>query len=80
MDDSEVLNAINRLADEEKDLYRREASKGATDADRERRRELEVMLDQCWDLLRQRRAKRHAGEDPDDAKVRDPNTVEKYLN
>jgi hypothetical protein len=37
-----------------------------------------VALDQCWDLLRQRRAKRHAGQDPDQAHVRDASTVEGY--
>jgi hypothetical protein len=38
-----------------------------------------VALDQCWDLLRQRRAKRHAGQDPDEVELRDPSTVEGYL-
>ncbi|HJS27923.1 MAG TPA: DUF2630 family protein, partial [Actinomycetota bacterium] len=46
--------------------------------DRERLRELEVTLDQCWDLLHQRRALRNAGLDPNDAKVRDEGTVEGY--
>jgi hypothetical protein len=41
-------------------------------------RDLEVQLDQLWDLLRQRRARRHAGLDPDDAETRDPSTVEGY--
>jgi len=49
-----------------------------TDADRARLRRLEVTLDQCWDLLRQRRARRAAGLDPDDARVRDEKTVEGY--
>ncbi|MCW2767390.1 MAG: hypothetical protein JWO11_3349, partial [Nocardioides sp.] len=40
---------------------------------------VEVELDQCWDLLRQRRAKREYGESPDDATVRPPGTVEGYL-
>jgi hypothetical protein len=38
-----------------------------------------VTLDQCWDLLHQRRARRAAGQDPDDASVRDPRTVEGYI-
>jgi Protein of unknown function (DUF2630) len=49
-----------------------------TDADRARLRRLEVTLDQCWDLLRQRRARRAAGLDPDGAQVRDEKTVEGY--
>ena len=48
------------------------------EADPDRLRDIEVMLDQCWDLLRQRRAKREFGADPDDAHVRDPETVEHY--
>jgi hypothetical protein len=47
--------------------------------DHERLRALEVELDRCWDLLRQRRALRAAGGDPDDAQVRDADTVERYL-
>ena len=53
-------------------------SKPLTDADQRRLRELEVQLDQCWDLLRQRRARRHAGQDPDAAEARDEGVVEGY--
>jgi hypothetical protein len=49
------------------------------DADRQRLRAVEIELDRCWDLLRQRRAIREAGGDPDDAQVRDASTVERYL-
>jgi hypothetical protein len=43
-------------------------------------RKIELTLDQCWDLLRQRRARRDAGLDPDDAEVRDTKTIERYLS
>jgi hypothetical protein len=51
-----------------------------TAAEHERLRKLEVELDQCWDLLHQRRARRSAGLDPDEAQVRDAGTVEGYVN
>ena len=79
MDDETVIERINRLAAEEHDLWEREARGEASDAERERARELEVMLDQCWDLLHQRRARRAAGMDPDDAEVRGAAQVEGYL-
>jgi hypothetical protein len=73
--DDSVLNHINRLVSEEEHLYGKgELSEG----DRERLSELKVELDQCWDLLRQRRALREFGEDPDQAKVRPPKIVENY--
>ena len=78
MDDSEVLGRINELAREEHRLFERESHGNVTDADRDRLRQLQVTLDQCWDLLRQRRARRTAGLNPDDAKVRDEKTVEGY--
>jgi Protein of unknown function (DUF2630) len=78
MDDKEVLGRINELAREEHELFERESHGKVTDADRVRLRRLEVTLDQCWDLLRQRRARRAAGLDPDDAQVRDEKTVEGY--
>jgi len=70
MDDKEVLGRINELAREEHELFERESHGKVTDADRTRLRRLEVTLDQCWDLLRQRRARRAAGLNPDDAQVR----------
>jgi hypothetical protein len=78
MDDSEVLGRINELAREEHRLFERESHGKVTDADRERLRQLQVTLDQCWDLLRQRRARRAAGLNPADAQVRDEKTVEGY--
>jgi len=78
MEDSEVLGRINELAHEEHELFERESRGKVTDTDRERLRRIEVTLDQCWDLLRQRRARRAAGLDPDKARVRDEKTVEGY--
>ena len=78
--DTNVLGHINELADEEHQLFEKEASGQATDADRERLKDLGVELDQCWDLLHQRRARRAAGMDPDEAQVRDERTVEGYRN
>jgi hypothetical protein len=80
MSDEDVLGTINRLATEEHELFQREGRGEASDADRERMRQLEVQLDQCWDLLHQRRARRSAGLDPDEASVRDAGTVEGYLD
>jgi hypothetical protein len=80
MDDTDVTSRINELAAEEHELFQREGRGEATDADRERLAELQVMLDQWWDLLHQRRARRAAGQDPDDATVRDERTVEGYVD
>jgi hypothetical protein len=79
MEDEQVIERINELASEEHELFERESRGNATDTDRERMRKLEVTLDQCWDLLHQRRARRSAGLDPDEARVRDETTVEGYL-
>jgi hypothetical protein len=78
MDDQKVLDHINELTREEQTLFEREAKGAATEADIARLRRLEVSLDQCWDLLRQRRARREYGQDPDEARVRDEKTVEGY--
>jgi Protein of unknown function (DUF2630) len=80
MDDREVLDHIERLVDEEHHLLQAQAEdEGLDEARHGRLREVEVALDQCWDLLRQRRARREAGLNPDDAVVRPPNVVEGYL-
>ena len=79
MDDQTVIDRINHLAGEEHELFQKEARGGATTAERDRLKRIEVTLDQCWDLLRQRRARRAAGLDPDDSSVRDERTVEGYL-
>src|SRR5947208_16959819 len=78
MDDAEVLGRINELAREEHELFERESHGKVTDADRDRLRRLQVTLDQCWDLLRQRRARRAAGLDRGETRVRDAKTVEGY--
>ena len=79
VDDKEILAQINKLAEKEHDLFKREAKDGVTDEERAELRKIEVTLDQCWDLLHQRRARRSAGLDPNAAEVRDPNVVEKYM-
>jgi hypothetical protein len=78
VDDAEIVAAINRLADAEHELERKASSGKLADAEHEELRRLELQLDQCWDLLRQRRARRHAGADPDDARARPIDTVENY--
>ncbi len=80
MDDRAVLERINELAKEEHELFELEAKDGASPEERARLKDVKVTLDQCWDLLRQRRARRSAGLDPDDARVRDTKTVEGYVN
>ena len=80
MDDQNVLDRINELAREEHNLYEQEAKDGVSAEEKARLDRLAVTLDQCWDLLRQRRARRSAGLDPDDAEVRDAKTVEGYVN
>ena len=79
MADEDVLGSINELANEEHELFERESRGEASEADRARLKDLEVRLDQCWDLLHQRRARRSAGMDPDDAEVRPKSVVEGYV-
>jgi hypothetical protein len=76
MDDKQILERINALVDEEHTL--RSETNADAPADGDRLRQLEETLDQCWDLLRQRRAKRQYGEPDEDAAVRDIGTVEGY--
>jgi hypothetical protein len=78
MDDTEVIAKINSLVEEEHALTRDLEGRSSTPDDKARLRELEVALDQCWDLLRQRRARREFGEDPSTAEVRPPDVVEQY--
>jgi hypothetical protein len=79
--DSETLAYIRGLVAEEKNLraqlQRRDIT---TSEEHDRLRKVEVELDQCWDLLRQRRALRESGADPREAQVRPPDQVEDYLN
>jgi Protein of unknown function (DUF2630) len=80
--DESIANRIETLVAEEHDLRHREEADTQNDerleADQERLREVEIELDRCWDLLRQRRALRDAGANPDNARVRDSDTVERY--
>jgi hypothetical protein len=77
MNDQSVLNHIEKLVDEEHSLL--EADEATHPDKHERLKAVEVELDRCWDLLRQRRARREFGQDPDDASERDASTVENYL-
>jgi hypothetical protein len=79
MDDQKVIDRINELAREEHEIFDKESRGQASESERDRLKKLEVTLDQCWDLLHQRRARRNAGLDPSDAAVRDERTVEGYL-
>lgn len=79
MEDQKVIDRINELAREEHELWEREGRGETSEGERERLQSLEVTLDQCWDLLHQRRARRNAGFDPNEAQVRDQGTVEGYL-
>jgi hypothetical protein len=82
MSDESIADRIERLVAEEHELRKREEQdQGAAEAladDKDRLRSVEVELDRCWDLLRQRRALRDAGQDPESAHVRDADTVEHY--
>jgi predicted transcriptional regulator len=78
MDDVDVVRRISELAAEEHRLEQAHAGTALDDEELERMRAVEVALDQCWDLLRQRRARRDAGVDPDEAVVRPAETVEGY--
>ncbi|MEZ0342073.1 DUF2630 family protein [Mycobacterium sp. pV006] len=79
--DEDILAQVNKLVAEEQDL-RSKLQHGEIDESEEQQRlhAVEVQLDQCWDLLRQRRALRDAGADPREAQVRPPDEVEGYLN
>ena len=78
MDDTNILKHITELVNEEHQLMNLAEGIGLNDEEEARMKALEVSLDQCWDLLRQRRARRNAGLNPDEAQVRDPNIVEHY--
>jgi len=78
MDDKTILHHITELVNEEHELMNLAEGAGLDDEQQTRIKELEVSLDQCWDLLRQRRARRNAGLNPDEAKVRDEAIVEHY--
>jgi len=78
VNDDRIHSSIEQLVAEEHELWERESSGTASDLDRERLKAVQVQLDTCWDLLRQRRARRSAGLDPDQAEERSPGVVENY--
>ncbi|HEY1509206.1 MAG TPA: DUF2630 family protein [Solirubrobacteraceae bacterium] len=86
LSDEQVQAAIEELEQEERKLRRDESEAAEADAnekvadDARRLDAIRIELDQLWDYLRQRRALRDAGQDPDSAQLRDPGTVERYLN
>ncbi len=78
MTDKDILGHINALVEEEHDLRAREETAVLMPADAERLASIEVQLDRFWDLLRQRRARRDAGQDPEEASLRPADVVEHY--
>jgi hypothetical protein len=78
VDETEIVHRISELVEDEHALERAHAGTPPSGEEVARRQAIEVALDQCWDLLRQRRARREAGLDPDAAQVRPEGTVEGY--
>jgi len=78
MDGQQIHQRIQELVAKEQDLREGAPSEGESASRSEELRNIEVQLDQCWDLLRQRRAKIDAGADPNEAQVRPPEEVEGY--
>ena len=78
MKDQEILQHIEELVNEEHTLTQQSQAKGLSEEEHSRMRQLEISLDQCWDLLRQRRALRSAHLNPEQAQVRDADIVEHY--
>jgi Protein of unknown function (DUF2630) len=83
MSDESIAARIESLVAEEQSLRRREQvdskAEEQLETDQQRLRAVEIELDRCWDLLRQRRAREEFGQDPNEAQVRDADTVERYL-
>jgi hypothetical protein len=79
MDDTTLLSQIEKLSVEEQELEESHHGEPLTGEQLTRLKSVEVQLDQCYDLLRQRRARRSAGLNPDDAAVRKEDVVENYL-
>jgi hypothetical protein len=79
--DHDILSRVDELVAEERALREKLQHRDIDETEEHQRlKAVEVQLDQCWDLLRQRRALRESGQNPDDASVRPPGTVEGYLN
>ena len=79
MDDKAILAEINKLVTEEHRLEAEAVGRGPENPEHEQLRSIETTLDQCWDLLRQRRARREFGDDPEGAQPRPVSEVEHYL-
>lgn len=77
-EDAQIHGSIEKLVTEEQELYQRGVGGGLSNDEHERLESIKVSLDQAWDLLRQRRALREAGQDPDAASERPPEIVERY--
>jgi Protein of unknown function (DUF2630) len=78
MDDNQIHESIEQLVTEEHELWQAEGAGRASSADRQRLKDVQVALDRCWDLLRQRRAHREFGLDPNDTAERSADVVEHY--
>jgi hypothetical protein len=79
VDDETILQLIERLSTEEQTLEESHRGEPLSKVQHDRLKSVEVQLDQAYDLLRQRRARRTAGQDPDEASVRPEGVVENYL-
>jgi hypothetical protein len=77
-DEAQIHGRIEQLVAEERELWERGSAGNSRDGDRQRLQELKIALDQYWDLLRQRRALRESGQDPDAAELRGRDVVEGY--
>ncbi|MEO7369459.1 MAG: DUF2630 family protein [Ilumatobacteraceae bacterium] len=78
MDEIEIVHRIGKLVDEEHAMEKAHAGSPPSESDVAKRRQIGVALDQCWDLLRQRGARRESGQNPDDAEIRPERVVEGY--
>ena len=78
MSSPQILSHIGELVEEERNLRERHGARPLDAPERLRMEEIEIQLDQCWDLLNQRRALREFGTDPNQAKVRGEEAVEGY--
>jgi uncharacterized protein DUF2630 len=79
MDERSIMSHISELVSEEHQLRARHVGEGLSDVEQGRLQAVQEDLDQCWDLLRQRRAKAEFGDDPDSARARPAGEVESYL-
>jgi hypothetical protein len=78
VDDAELVKRIDELVEEEHQLERQHVGSELSAEGHDRLKTVEIQLDQAWDLLRRRRARRHAGLDPDEAQIEPPSVVEGY--